>query len=249
MHDPTETIAATREEVARRAAAFQEASAGLGPVSGKDSAGAVSVTIDGAGRVTSIAVGMTWRDHYTGHTLANGVNEAVGAATAERLNAWGGAVVDESERPASAATPAALPLDDLVDGLEQAAGRDRTGSAEGAMRAMRDTLRELVDSIDQVKAEVQAHLTREYEGRSGSGHARARVLGNGTLTDLTFDATWLDSAHPHNIGREATQAVHEAYRRLGDQDVSTILARSPLGRVQRLSEDPVALARSFGLRD
>ena len=37
------------------------------------------------------------------------------------------------------------------------------------------------------------------------------------------------------------------YKLQGD-DVETIVARSPLGRIQRLSEDPVALARAMGLR-
>ena len=116
------------------------------------------------------------------------------------------------------------------------------------MQVMRDLLHELVESIEEVRNEVREHLSREYTGRSGSGHAKATIAGNGTLLDLAFDQTWLDSAHPANIGREATQALHEAYRQAGGEDVETIVARSPLGRIQRLSEDPVALARGIGLR-
>lgn len=117
------------------------------------------------------------------------------------------------------------------------------------MQIMRDLLHELVESIEEVRDEVREHLTTEYTGRSASGHVKATIAGNGSLLDLTFDSTWLDSAHPANIGREATQALHEAYRQAGGEDVGPIVARSPLGRIQRLSEDPVALARAMGLRN
>ncbi len=142
-----------------------------------------------------------------------------------------------------------LDAEELSQRLSEAVDRDRSGSVDSSMQVMRDLLHELVESIEEVRNDVREHLTREYTGRSASGHAKATIAGNGTLLDLVFDQRWLDSDHPANIGREATQALHEAYRQAGGEDVETIVARSPLGRIQRLSEDPVALARAIGLRN
>lgn len=94
---------------------------------------------------------------------------------------------------------------------------------------------------------MQEHLTREYAGRSASGHAKATVTGNGTVMDLSFDTSWLESAHPNNVGREAVQAIQDAYQHASGQDVESIVARSPLGPMQRLSQDPTAMARALGL--
>lgn len=249
MRDPIDDVARIREDVERDSARFRSAATALTVVTAKDSTGAVTVTIDATGRITSIVVSMTWRDRYSGQTLANGVSQAVGAAVAEQLNQWGNAVVDDDagRAPQPLADPAIDGLDDLAGRLQEAATRDPSDRPELAMQIMGDILREVIESIDQVQAEIEAHLNREYEGRSASGHVRARVLGNGTLVDLVLDLGWADSAHPNNIGREATQAVQDAYRRLGERGVEAILAESPVGRVGRLSQDPVAMAQAFGL--
>lgn len=246
MRDPIDEVARIRDEVERDSARFRNAAPALAAVTAKDASGAVSVTVDAKSRITAIAVSMTWQDTYSAQTLANGVNEAVGAAVSQQLNQWGNAVVDDDAPPAP--EPVSMPpVDDLAARLQEAAERDPSGHPEAAMQIMRDVLREVVDSIDQVQAEITMHLSREFEGRSGSGHVKARVLGNGTLVDLVLDVGWATSAHPTNIGREATQAVQDAYRRVGERGVETILAQSPVGRVSRLSEDPVALAQAFGL--
>ncbi len=249
MYDPMEAIGRTRDDIVRGSGAFREATDTLGPVTAKDDTGAVTVTIDGDGRISSILVSMTWKNSYTAHSLAAGINDAANKAGVARLEQWGTTLVEADERPRGRVTAPQLDADDLSLRLSEAVDRDRSGSVDSSMQVMRDLLHELVDSIEQVRDEVREHLTREYSGRSASGHAKATIAGNGTLLDLTFDQTWLDSAHPANIGRETTQALHEAYRQAGGDDVETIVARSPLGRLQRLSEDPVALARAVGLRN
>lgn len=248
MYDPTEAIGRTRDELDRGAGSLREASGSLGPVTAKDDTGAITVTLDGDGRISSIVVSMTWRNSHTAHSLAAGINDAATKAGVARLEQWSGTLVEADERPRERVVAPQLDADDLATRLSEAVDRDRLGSVDASMQVMRDLLHELVDSIEDVRTEVREHLAREYTGRSASGHVRATIAGNGTLVDLTFDQTWLASAHPANIGREATQALHEAYRQAGGDDVETIVARSPLGRIQRLSEDPVALARAMGLR-
>ncbi len=246
VHDPMESVGRARDDLARRAGPFRTAGEALGPVSGQDRSGAVSVTVDGRGRITRIQVSMTWRQHLSTPGLAAAVNEAVTRAGELRMNDWGQALVEESDRTAGAPTP--LPADDIAERLREASAADPNGGVETSMQGMRDMLRELVDSIDQVQQEVQAHLHREYAGRSPSGHARATVTGNGTLVDLSLDTSWLDQAHPNNVGREALQAVQDAYQRMAGSDVTAIIDRSPLAVAQRRPDDPLALARSLGLR-
>ena len=249
MYDPMEAIGRTRDDITRGSGAFREATDTLGPVTAKDDTGAVTVTIDGDGRITSIVVSMTWKNSYTRHSLAAGINDAANTAGIARLEQWGTTLVDADERPREHVVAPHLDAEELSQRLSEAVHRDRSGSVDSSMQVMRDLLHELVESIEEVRNDVREHLTREYTGRSASGHAKATIAGNGTLLDLVFDQTWLDSAHPANIGREATQALHEAYRQAGGEDVEAIVARSPLGRIQRLSEDPVALARAIGLRN
>jgi hypothetical protein len=74
------------------------------------------------------------------------------------------------------------------------------------------------------------------------------VAGNGSLVDLNLDNGLLERAHPNNVGREALQAVQDAYRQMAGSDVTSIIDRSPLGDFQRYADDPVALARTLGLR-
>lgn len=233
MRDTMETVGRTRDELARGGVAFREAADKIVPVTAKDRTGAVSVTIDGQGRISQILVSMGWKQSLSADSLTAAVNEATTTAAIERMNTWGTDVVDASERGLEQPTP--LPADDIVARLSQAADADGSGTVERSMQAMRDLLRELVDSVDDVQREVREHLTREYAGRSGSGHASATVAGNGTLVDLAFDRSWLDSAHPNNIGREAVQAIHDAYQKASQQDVQTIIERSPLGRLQQLA--------------
>jgi DNA-binding protein YbaB len=242
-----EAIGRNRDDIEDAAAAFTQATRSLGPVTAKDDSGAVTVTVSAEGRISGVVVAGRWVDTYTADTLTGGINEAFAQAAATRLEQWGTSFADP-QTPVER-MPAPMPHESLASRLRDAVQEDRTGTAEATMERMRDMLHELNESIEQVKAEVDAHLAREYSGRSPSGHARATIAGNGNLLDLKLDRDWLDRAHPTNIGREATQAIHEAYRKAGTEDVDTIIARSPLGRLQRLSEDPFALAQELGLRD
>ncbi|MEO7234658.1 MAG: hypothetical protein ABIW80_04715 [Lapillicoccus sp.] len=241
-----ETVGRTRDELARQGAAFREAGQHLGPVTAKDGSGAVTVTLDPQGRLTQILVSMTWRQHLSPQTLAAAVNDAMTAAGVERMNTWGADVAQAADRAVSAPTP--LPADDLAQRLSEAAAADGSGVVESSMQTMRDQLRELVDGIEDVKRDIQAHLAREFAGRSPSGHAKATIAGNGSVVDLSFDRGWLESAHANNIGREALQAIQDAYQQLSGHDVQAIVDRSQLGEMHRLSQDPRAMARAFGLR-
>ena len=178
------------------------------------------MTLDADDRISSVVVAARWTDSYSPDTLEAGINETMTTAGATRLEQWGTAAADPET--SVEATPGPLPHENLAERLR---------------------------GVVQVTQDVDAHLSREYSARSPSGHARVTLAGNGTLLTLTLDRDWLGRAHPTNIGREATQAIHAAYQRIASEGTETIVGRSVFGRLQSLSEDPVAPARELRLRD
>lgn len=116
VYDPMEAIGHNRVDLVRGADAFREAAAALGPVSAKDDSGAITVTVDAEGRISSILVSMTWRNSYTAHSLAAAVTEAATKAGAARLEQWGSTVVEADERPTGRGVGPA-PLDADPDGM------------------------------------------------------------------------------------------------------------------------------------
>lgn len=248
MQDPSDDFGQLYEDVSAAAGRYGAAQGQLTPVTAKDGHGVVAVTIGPEGRVSAIAVGPTWREHYSADSFGAAVAEAATAAATTRAQRWGELVVEEQDRPA-ARTPLP-PLHETLAGQLTEVTRGRSpDAAGGTMQALHDLISEMTAAIDDVTAQVRAQMTREYTGSSGSGHARATLLGNGTLHRLELDRTWAEQAHATNIGRESLQALQEAYRRLGDDDAGGIVERSPIGRMRRLTEDPLALAREAGLRD
>ena len=247
MQDPSDDFGQLYEDVSVAAGRYGAAQEQLTPVSAKDAHGVVTVTVDPQGRISAIAVGPTWRDHYSADSFGAAVAEAVTAAATTRAQQWGELVVDEQDHPPMR-TPLP-PLHETLAGQLTEATRDQSPEeAGGTMQALHDLISEMTAAIDDVTAQVRDQMTREYIGSSGSGHARATLLGNGTLHRLVLDRTWAEQAHATNVGRESLQALQEAYRRLGDDDAVGIVERSPIGRMRRLTEDPLALAREAGLR-
>jgi len=246
--DPSDDFGQLYEDVSVAAGRYGSAQEHLTPVTAKDGHGAVSVTLDPQGRISGIAVGPAWRDHYSADSFGAAVAEAMMVAATTRAQQWGALVVEDQDRP-PVRTPLPALHETLAGQLTEATRNQPAERAGGTMSALYDLISEMTAAIDDVSAQVREQMTREYTGSSGSGHVRATLLGNGTLQGLELDRTWAEQAHATNVGRESLQAVQDAYRRLGDDDTAAIIERSSIGRLRRLTEDPVALAREVGLRD
>ena len=102
-----EAIGRTRDDIVRGSGAFREATGSLGPVTAKDDTGAITVTLDEQGRISAILLSMTWKNSYTAHSLAAGVNDAATAAGVARLEQWGTTLVEADERPSGRVAGAA----------------------------------------------------------------------------------------------------------------------------------------------
>ncbi len=245
VSDPVDETSLTSDELGT-ISRFGHSVQSLGPVTASDESDSVSVTLDKDGRIGAVAVTGRWTSHYSAASLVGGIIDAATAAGVARFEKFGETFADESiETPRM---PAPLLHETIAGQLAEITDRGAADHADATMEHIGNVLRELTASIESVTAEVEAFSSREFSGRSASGHARAAVSGNGTLIDLRLDQTWLDRAHPTNVGREATQAIHAAYQKIAGQDVGRIIAASVIGKLDRLSKDPVALAQEFGLR-
>jgi len=247
VSDPVEEVDLSSPEVDAVTTKFARSFEALEPVTAKDSTGAVSVTLDKAGRISSVVVGSQWITHYTAATLVGGIIEAATTAGTSRFEHYGQQFAEDETEPVR--TPLPLLHETLAGQLAEIAQSENTAQTEATIEHIATILRTLTESIDVVSAEVEAMQAREFSSQSLSGHARATLAGNGNLINLTLDKNWLERAHPTNVGREATQAIQETYRKMADQDVSRIIEDSVIGKLDRLSRDPVALAREFRLRD
>jgi hypothetical protein len=69
------------------------------------------------------------------------------------------------------------------------------------------------------------------------------------VTDVKFSRAWLHEAHEANIARQITSAFHAAYDQAAAHGVDRLIADSPLGKVQRATQDPFGLARRLRLTD
>ena len=74
------------------------------------------------------------------------------------------------------------------------------------------------------------------------------MAGSGAINDLTLDQRWIEKAHHFNVGREITEAIHDAHQKMANHSVQGIIDASSLGQVLALANDPTALAERLRLR-
>jgi hypothetical protein len=172
----------------------------------------------------------------------------VEAAALARLQLW----AEVATEPLPEGTPVAAPAPSasaFVEELHALMGSTSDGDdPDLPMDELLDLLTAVNASLDAVTAEVQAHATQEFSGRSKGGNATVTVLGGGDPVAVSYDKRWLINAHEYNISRETTEAFQAAYRAAGERDTNKIIAASPLGELQALSRDPAAAAQRFRRR-
>jgi DNA-binding protein YbaB len=236
-----------RDDLDVDAQRFERAQARLGALQAADTTGVVRVQTDADGLVTRVDVDAQWREHLTAESLAGAVLDAYTNTVAERSRLWAESLADDTA-PAPAPRPAPSPGSSVAAQLKArilAAGGDDVDVHETVAR-----LTALVDELDRsldeglLQADQLAGL--EHEGASSARHVRARVSGGGALVGVAYNEAWLTQAHPFNIGRETTEAIHAALRALV---ASQETERRPMDALLRLAQDPSALAEYLGITD
>ncbi|MCW2845710.1 MAG: hypothetical protein JWN22_3626 [Nocardioides sp.] len=244
MTEERERIDVLREDLDLESQRYEHAAQALVPTQASDEHRTVELRLDADGGLEWVRVHESWRTHYDVTSLAGAVMEAYGVAAGERARVWSEAAIDE-DRPPTRARPAARTLavtDELSEAL-QARGNSLDPSV---LTALGELLDDLERGFDQAMADVEDRLTSPTAGHSTSGHVTARVVGDGQLVGVEMDERWLGSAHSFNIGRETTEAVADARRRIAERSAAA-MRDSGLARLQAMAADPQALIRQLGL--
>lgn len=240
--DTRDAIADLRDDMDRQAQQYERAASRLRPVSATDSSRSVTVRLDESGAVRSVTVTDAWRTELGSEGLGAGVLEAYGAAGAERVRGWGGAVADASTEPRPVLRSAPGLYTTLAGQLMELGDHSDQPGSEATIAALREMVQDLRRGMHEVFAGVEAQLDAEHTGASSNGHVTVAVSGVGGLVSLTFDERWLESVHAFNVSREITEAIHDGMRKVASTDAASRVAGTSLERVTRLTQDADALA-------
>ncbi|MDQ4051161.1 MAG: hypothetical protein M3237_00475 [Actinomycetota bacterium] len=244
LADPTERIADVRDDVDRIAQTFERARDRQTTVSGADRTRQVSVRVSPSGEVEDILLGNRWSQEVAPEDLGAALVEAYTQATTASINQWGEAVADEAEAPAPQARPmttrpTSMQLRDLVTPERLA------DQSENALAAMAFLLEGVLHDYEQVSSDVTALVARRIEAHSQG--ATVTLDGNGVLIGVAVDADWAEATAPGNLSRHVMTAYRQARREARSRTVDDVIHDSRLGRLQRLAEEPEALAAELGL--
>jgi DNA-binding protein YbaB len=244
MTEERERIDVLREDLDLESQRYEQAAQRLAPTQASDEHRTVEVRLDEDGAVEWVRVHETWRNHHDAASLGAAVMEAYSQAAGERARVWSEATIDEDQPPTRVRpAPRTLAMTDGLTEALQARGNSVDPHVLAALGAMLD---ELERGFDQAMADVEDRLTSPTSGHSTSGHVSAQVVGDGQLVSVEIDERWLGSAHSFNIGRETTDAIADARRRIAERSAAA-MRESGLGRLQALAADPQALLRHLGL--
>ena len=244
MPDDLEHIARLRDELDTQLQGLEEGQRAIGPAVATDASRTVEVRLTADGALESVQVTPDFRRHHDAGSLPGAVLEAYAAAAQLRSGGFWSATADAEPGRARPEAPEGRRLaGDVVDRMVER-GRELPPSM---LLAMSELLDDLDRSVDRAFAMVDDQLASTHRGLRSSGHVAAEVSGTGSVTALEYDERWLESAHTFNVGRETTEAVHDALRVQADRSGTTIADASGLTRLQQLTSDPAALTRFLGL--
>lgn len=241
MADPTEEFAESYDAMAPIVGVFERAR--MTASSGSDGSGQVTVRTTAEARVEDVIVAGRWITVLDPETLGAAIVEAYQNATMAGLQDWGRSVAeaDLADQPRRPMPPA---RDSLYARMSEAIDADRLAQqSPEALTAMAAVLTDINDELDAVTEEATAAAERVWEGRSRG--ALVSVSGNGLLLGVECDIDWARQTNGVGIGQHVMKAYRDAARRA--RSVEDVIASSKLGELQRLAQDPQALAARLRL--
>lgn len=237
MPDMVEDLALMREDADVLLQQAEAAQAAVGPVEKSDQSGEVVVRVDADGELQSIHVGFAWNQKLSAAELPAAVLAAFAAARVDRLEQWATAYQAVEAEPA----PRARPFDETHNPVTQLREQIRASgdTSEVAGAVLEELLADIARAVEEADRILADHEAREHRGRSTAGHVTAVTLGNGDLVSVQYDSRWISGAHPGNVGRESTQAIHAAIRTAREQGLGAAMRASRLATLaRRLTDQP-----------
>lgn len=244
MIDPTDAIADARDGLDRAAGAFARAQARTDIATGKDASGEVVVCARPDGSLDDVVIGSMWSHEVPPEEIGAAVMAAYADATTKVLNQWGEAVVEEGGRPGlrpmpDVSTSLHARLNELTDPAVVAENSD------DVLGRLADFLTEMNNELDDVSAEAEAVAAAASVGTSRA--VTVSVNGVGTVVDVQIDADAAARTSGNSLAQDVLRAYKAASRQARTRTVEDVIAGSRVGELQRLANDPRALAERFGL--
>lgn len=240
--DWAEEAATLHDDLAAAAARF-EVGGPAAAVSSSDADGPVTVTLDPSGAIRAVHVAARWDGGSA--ELSRAVRQAAEKATALRTEQWTTAAAEPAPRTALAGP---VPTGDGVwSRLSEIADAGGAAANTDVLEALLEMFTTISDGMDQLSEELAAHQTDVYTGSSNSGAAVATLTASGELVGVDFEDEFARTASHTSIGREATEAIAAAQQQAQASSSASIVARSPLGDIAAMANDPAALARRLRL--
>lgn len=203
------------------------------PVQASDDSGQVTVRLDADGRIESVQVGFAWDQQLTATELPAAVLAAVAQGRIQQVEQYGEGLREVEEEPAPRARPARTDTP-VLDGF-QAMVDERGGGTDAARQVTEEILLDARAGLDEANRLLDEHVDRRFPARSTSGHVTATALGNGDVVEIELDQGWVSHAHPANLGREITEAMHAAAKRAKREGLAAVLQATRLADVARLA--------------
>ena len=246
MSDPIERVGDARDGLDRAAQRFERAAARRVGTSAMDASRQVTVRTTPDGTVEDILIATAWSRSLSPEELGAAVTEAYTAAGLAALDQWGTALADEVDGPEPATRPLAPTSDSLAFQLGQIVTPETLAErSESSREAMADLLRAALREVDEVSARAQAQAHRTLVGTARG--ASVTVAGTGTLVAVDVEPAWATRTPASGLSQYLMSAYKDALRQARVDSVTDVVAASSLGELQRLAEDPQALAARLGL--
>lgn len=236
MDSTSERIARLADELATRAAALAAAGSAIRAVSseGADPRKAVSVVLDGSGRVTRVRPSALWAQRITPGELGDAVFAAVQAAEAARIAEYVAAVQRSHETDAAAAATApprgtaapdeARPLSNLPAVLDEIAtaiaGLDRL--------------------IEQPPVQPGEHTRTTAENVRSHRPVQVILSRSGEHSAVRIDPQWAQRANLQQLTTELGGAFERAYQEFDTSADARAPSASELPpRMAAIAADPL----------
>ncbi|MBM6404972.1 YbaB/EbfC family nucleoid-associated protein [Phycicoccus sp. CSK15P-2] len=243
MERDMETLWETREEIDRSQQRLDSIPVRDEDVEGSDPARVVSVRVAADGTVRSITVDHRWQDHVAAADLADTIAAAYVTAAGERVGTWVTDVEDAFAMPA----PRNRPLPTTVEEVMELVPDSENLTEEEVMTRIAELWSEIESELDGALADLEDRTTQVHRASSPDGTVHVELSASGGLQQLVLRESWLERAHPANIGRSILAVLEQAQASaLAGFARTRQDADAAVDRLGRLG-DPTRLARRAGL--
>ncbi|ACQ78673.1 hypothetical protein Bcav_0409 [Beutenbergia cavernae DSM 12333] len=213
-----------------------------------DDTGSVSVQLGHDGAIVSLVVDADWPDHYRPEELGQVVRDTIRAAEVARLRT-ALTMTGERLRDAPPTTRPMPPTSDSLPGRLREILAERPAGAVDA-QAVASRLNGVVDealhALGESRELLEARRRARYDGHREGGVV-ATADAQGQLLEVAYDGDWLRGQSALAISLATTDAIVAARAEASAAAARSSHDATPLERLARELQDPMAVADRLGL--